>query len=330
MARPLRIEYPGAWYHVLNRGRRKEKIFFCDQDYEYFLELLGQVSNQFKAEVHAYSLMPNHYHIIISTPHGNISRIMRHINGVYTQYINHTYKLDGSLFRGRYKAILIEAERYLLELVRYIHRNPLKAKLERRLGEHKWTSHRMYMRKAERPKWLVVKGVLERFSKHEKEALKQFEKHVRKEVPRELEEKLDSFRWPAIIGGDTFKNKAKEILLGKELDFSQMPDYKKMRQITQVSAKELFKAVKAEYGKAADQMRTKRCRSKRDMRRAFIYVCKNDLQLKAREIKSVLGEMNSAVLTREYKAAADELNRSIGCSTMVEKMEKLIKSIVKT
>jgi len=128
MSRPLRIEYSGAWYHVMNRGRRREKIYYDKKDYEQFLKVLEETSSLFSVEIHAYTLMPNHYHLLIRTPKGNLSRGMRHINGVYTQRFNNKYKIDGSLFRGRYKSILVEEESYLLELVRYIHRNAYKAK----------------------------------------------------------------------------------------------------------------------------------------------------------------------------------------------------------
>lgn len=136
MARPLRIEYPGAWYHVLNRGRRREKIFFSPADYRAFLKLLGECSKLFGIEIHSYSLLPNHYHLLIHTPMPNLSRNMRHLGGVYTQLINRKYKTEGSLFKGRFKSILIDKDSYLLELVRYIHRNPLKAKLEEKVGEY--------------------------------------------------------------------------------------------------------------------------------------------------------------------------------------------------
>ncbi len=106
MSRPLRIEFPGAWYHVMNRGRRSEIIFFDKEDYSRFLDLLIEISEIWNANVAAYCLMPNHYHILLQTPDGNISRCMRHLNGLYTQQYNRMHGFDGQLFRGRYKSIL--------------------------------------------------------------------------------------------------------------------------------------------------------------------------------------------------------------------------------
>jgi len=107
MARPLRIEYPSAWYHVMNRGRRAEKIFHDRHDYQVFGELLEESSEMWNIRVAAYCLMTNHYHILVQTPDANISRSMRHINGVYTQRFNKRHRCDGQLFRGRYKSILV-------------------------------------------------------------------------------------------------------------------------------------------------------------------------------------------------------------------------------
>jgi len=113
----------------MNRGRRGEQIFSRSGDYEVFIELLKEATDLWGVQISAYCLMPNHYHLLIQTPQGNISRCMRHINGVYTQRYNRLHKCDGQLFRGRYKSILVEQDSYLLELVRYIHRNPLRAGL---------------------------------------------------------------------------------------------------------------------------------------------------------------------------------------------------------
>ena len=128
MPRLLRIEYENAFYHVMNRGRARETIFHNEAYYKAFLITLDEASKRFDCVIHAYCLMGNHYHLLLQTPKANLSRIMRHINGVYTQRHNRLKLVDGPLFRGRFKAILVDADSYLLQLSRYIHRNPIEMK----------------------------------------------------------------------------------------------------------------------------------------------------------------------------------------------------------
>ena len=121
MARPLRIGYPGAWYHVMNRGAGRRYIFKNNTHRHYFLSLLEDTQDRFHAEWHAYCLMGNHYHLLLRTPDANLQRIMRHLNGLYTQFFNRSERKDGPLFRGRYKAFLVDTQSYWLPLSRYIH-----------------------------------------------------------------------------------------------------------------------------------------------------------------------------------------------------------------
>jgi len=154
MARPLRIEFDGAWYHVMNRGAGRQDVFASDEHRERFIELLGDLGDQFGIETHAYCLMGNHYHLLLHTPLGNLGRGMRHLNGVYTQFFNRDQTRDGALFRGRYKAILVDADAYLLHLSSYIHRNPLEARMVERLEDYPWSSYAAYVAKTATPPWL--------------------------------------------------------------------------------------------------------------------------------------------------------------------------------
>ncbi len=154
MSRPLRIEYPDAWHHVMNRGRRSEKIYSNNSDRESFIKVLQESSELWNIRVAAYCLMSNHYHLLVQTPEGNLSRGMRHINGVYTQRFNRSHKKEGQLFRGRYKTVLVESDSHLLEVMRYIHRNPLGAGIVKSLGDYQWSSHQGYLSRARKYKWL--------------------------------------------------------------------------------------------------------------------------------------------------------------------------------
>jgi REP element-mobilizing transposase RayT len=138
----------------MNRGRRGENVFQAKEDYWSFIELLEELNEIFNAKVAAYCLMSNHYHLLVKTPDANLARSMRHLNGVYTQRYNRRHGFDGQLFRGRYKSILVESDSYALELVRYIHRNPLEAGLVENLQKYQWSTHRIYLSSADKWKWL--------------------------------------------------------------------------------------------------------------------------------------------------------------------------------
>ncbi|MBK8018160.1 MAG: transposase [Betaproteobacteria bacterium] len=159
MARPLRIEFPGAVYHVTSRGDRKEEIFRIADDRRVFLDILGQAMERFDAQVLAYCLMGNHYHLVLHTRQANLSRLMRHLNGVYTQYFNRRHDLVGHLFQGRFKAILVDRDAYLLSLCRYVERNPVAAKKVRSAGDWEWSSYRAHVGDAQPPVWLDTDGL---------------------------------------------------------------------------------------------------------------------------------------------------------------------------
>ena len=127
MSRPLRIEFPGALYHLTSRGDGRDDIYLTDDDRVLFLSVLGQACERFNWECHSYCLMTNHYHLMIETPDGNLSQGMRQLNGVYTQRFNQQHQRVGHVFQGRYKSILVQKESYLLELSRYIVLNPVRA-----------------------------------------------------------------------------------------------------------------------------------------------------------------------------------------------------------
>jgi len=135
MARPLRLEFAGALYHVTSRGDRREDIYLDDDDRAAWLAVIGDVCARFNWIVHAYCQMTNHYHLLVETVDGNLSKGMRQLNGVYTQRFNRRHGMVGHLFQGRYKAILIQKDTYLLELTRYVVLNPLRARIVSRLED---------------------------------------------------------------------------------------------------------------------------------------------------------------------------------------------------
>ena len=163
MARPLRIELPGALYHVTSRGDGREDIYLGDADRRAFLTLLGEVCERFNWWGHAYCLMTNHCHLLVETPDGNLSKGMRQLNGVYTQSTNRRHGLVGHLFQGRFKAILVERDAYLLALARYVVLNPLRAGMVPAAGDWAWSSYRAMVGQASAPAWLETDWLLGQF-----------------------------------------------------------------------------------------------------------------------------------------------------------------------
>jgi len=163
MARPLRIEFPGALYHVISRGNARAPIFVDDPDRLRLLDILGDVVDQFAWICHAYCLMPNHYHLVIETPEANLSRGMRQLNGVYTQRFNRRHDRVGHVLQGRFKAILVEREAHFLELTRYVVLNPVRAEMVRDPQEYRWSSLRAALGRVPPPRWLTVEPLLEQF-----------------------------------------------------------------------------------------------------------------------------------------------------------------------
>lgn len=170
MARPLRLEFAGALYHVTSRGDRREDNFEDDQDREVFLAILGDIYRDHNWIVHAYCLMSNHYHLLIETPDANLAKGMRQLNGVYTQRFNRTHHRVGHVFQGRYKAILVEKNSYLLELARYIVLNPVRACMVRSARDWQWSSYRATAGFVAAPAWLEIHWLLAAFGSQKDKA----------------------------------------------------------------------------------------------------------------------------------------------------------------
>ena len=178
MSRPIRIEFPDALYHVTARGDRREDIFDDDQDRRTFLSTVEQVITRFNWICHAWCLMDNHYHLLIQTPDGNLSKGMRQLNGVYTQANNRRHQRVGHLFQGRFKAILVDSDAYLLELARYVVLNPVRAGRVKKPADWTWSSYRASVGLEPSPPWLAADGLLAQFAKRRSLAQQRYARFV--------------------------------------------------------------------------------------------------------------------------------------------------------
>lgn len=221
MARPLRIEYSGAVYHVTSRGNARADIFADSADRQTFLLLLESVVHRFNWICHAYCLMDNHYHLLTETPDGNLSMGMRHLNGVYTQSFNRRHKRVGHVFQGRFKAVIVEKESHLLELCRYVVLNPVRAGMVSDPKKWRWSSYRATGSNIKKEAFLSTDWILDQFGKTKSEARIKYRQFV-KDGMAEKDAPWEKLKGQVILGGDMFIEQVREFLGGKE-QFTEIP-----------------------------------------------------------------------------------------------------------
>ncbi len=203
MARPLRIEFEGAAYHVTARGNERRNIFFSKTDYVKFLQYLSEAKKKFNINLHCYVLMSNHYHLLIETPNANLSRAMHYINGSYTTYINIKRQRNGHLFQGRYKSILVEKNNYLLELSRYIHLNPVRANMVEKPEDYPHSSYSLYISRNKND--TVSKSlILNLVTRHNGNERKEYKRFVESAIGVELDNPMNDVYGGTVLGGVRF------------------------------------------------------------------------------------------------------------------------------
>ncbi len=233
MARPLRIDVENGWYHVTARGQNRQAMYNEARDYTEFLSRLEELNNRYGLEVHAYVLMPNHYHLLVRTPRANLSEAMQWLNNGYGMWRNRRHGLTGHVFQGRFKSILVEGAGWLLELSRYLHFNPVAVKglgwgkaekaAERKglrsatpeviaarlevLRRYRWSSYRAYAGYEAAPEWLYRQEVLKRVEGGGDGYRREVEDRLTQSQPEELWSKL---RWGVVLGGAKYAESVRE------------------------------------------------------------------------------------------------------------------------
>ena len=220
MSRPLRLEFAGALYHVTSRGNEKKPIYLNDSDFESFLALLAEVCHRFNWVIHAYCLMTNHYHILVETPDANLSRGMRHLNGVYTQRFNGKHNRVGHLFQGRYKAILVDKDRYFLQLSRYVVLNPVRAHMVDKPEDWRWSSYLATVGLQKGFKGLATDAMLLQFSKQRNRAIKRFQEFVSEGMGQAI---WRDVKHQIYLGDSAFVEKHMKYVANAEGNLSEVP-----------------------------------------------------------------------------------------------------------
>jgi putative transposase len=244
MARPLRIEYPEAVYHVTSRGNARSKIFSDDQDREIFLSILGSVVKRYHWLCHAYCLMDNHFHLMIETPEANLSIGMRQLNGLYTQRYNRRHHKPGHLFQGRYKAILVQKENYFLELCRYVVLNPVRAGVAEKPEVWRWSSYRTTAGLRKELDYLTTDWILGQFNSKRTVAQRQYRVFVREGMHRKSP--WDELRGQVVLGEEGFFEKIKDLLEDRK-QVKEIP--RSQRYVSRPSLDRIFSGQKAKVQK---------------------------------------------------------------------------------
>lgn len=312
MARPLRIEYEGAFYHVLARGERRDDIFIQDGDKEKFLVKLAETAEKYRLLIHAYVLMDNHYHLLVETSQANLSKAMHHLNASYSNWFCRKYRIVGSVFQGRYKAILVEKDEYLKMLSAYIHLNPVRAKIVSNPAMYRFSSMPYYAGKAEAPKYLHTHDLLTLFSgKNQYRAFVQGYENGGEEI-----EKEDIYGCNSLLGSTRFLREAYAKLKasGKKMDNREQVDIRGARQ---VAADEIIEVLIVDMKIHEEDIWSRRRGNV--YRKLLVYALRRYTDLTLKEI--------GTIMKMDY-AAVSELARSFERSLESErKNQRLVKSL---
>ncbi len=310
MARKPRISFPGALHHIILRGNHKEEIFLCDRDRRKFIELLNEYYERYLFRCYAYSLMPNHIHLLIEEDNTPLPRIMQGINQSYTQYFNARYEKVGHLFQGRYKAILVDKDRYLLILVRYIHLNPVRALLVKRPEDYPWSSYSDYICEEEKS-FVESKFVLSLFSKRKKQAIEKYKRFIEEGLEDEIE---SNFENGPFIGDEEFTEK-----------FLSKLSYKNMKNQSRPSLNHIETLV-AHHFKISEQLLHIKSRERRlfKIRGLIGYLASKYANINQKEIAKYFNR-SASTTCHAIRRISEKLNEDSEFRDLVEQLvEKLL------
>jgi len=307
MSRPIRINYHNAWYHVMNRGANHQPVFNADNQRYYFLHLLSEATDTFNLEVHAYCLMGNHYHLLVRTPDANLARAMQHINGAYTQAFNRDEGRDGPLFRGRYKSILVDEDGYQLIISRYIHLNPVDAKMVILPENYHWSSYKDYIGLRKKPNWLFTDNISTQFK--DRPSLQQigsYRNFVEAGNPRELI-KFYSRKYTApIIGSAKFK---KKISSGLDEHVSGSHNYELNKLKKSHAINQIITNVANFYNVTKESMYQSSRSKENTPRMIAIYICKKYYDFSLAEIALALKNLTPAAVSKINIRCKEEVKK---------------------
>ena len=315
MAKPLRIEYEGAFYHVTSRGNEGRRIYFEKTDYEKFKEYMAAAEKKYGVVLHCYVLMSNHYHLLLETPEGNLSMVMHYINGAYTTYINIKRKRVGHLFQGRYKSIVIDKEAYLLELSRYIHLNPVRAGIVKKPEYFSYSSYKSYVSdyKDDIVTQYLILGIL---SNVKEESKKKYKLYVESVAGGELVSPLKDVQGGIFLGGEQF---IIDILSKGNKDSLNNKEVSHRRSLkTAFQMEYILATLSKQFKKSKDAILSD---SSGDLRKISIYMIKKFTGLTNKQIGELFGGISYSAVVKIYQRFSQQLRSNKEMREKVKKIE---------
>ncbi len=323
MARPLRIDYAGAYYHVTNRGVGRQNIFFEESDRQNFLEILGEMRKRWGIIIHGYCLMSNHYHLEIEAPEGNLSRSMQWLNQVYAGHINRTRGRVGHLFQGRFKSVLVEAETHLHLLTRYIHLNPVRAGIVRSPSDYKWSSYRIFLGLKKRPNWFEVTKTLEIFGGSKKEQRRRYKEFVEDGVS---DYPLKEMAFGAILGTKEFIERIrKKLKKGKFLKNGREVSGL-VRAIPRPALEDICDIVVKVYRLSKEELRIKG-RKRNEVRDIAIFLSREYTRCTFREIGDYYGGIGTPAVSLACFRVMKRINTDRGFKKTIRQLRTTSENI---
>lgn len=307
MARPLRIEYEGAFYHLTARGNEKKAIFRDDNDRKVFFEYLKEQVLRYDIKVYCYCLMGNHYHLLIETPYGNLAKVMQILQTSYTVYFNRRHNRVGHLFQGRYNARLVQADAYLHRLSRYIHLNPVRAGIVNNPAAYSWSSYKYFISETESLNWLNPLYILEMFDEKIGRSKKMYKEFVEQGIndDNDLREKMKN---KTIIANEEFKAWIRKKFLEQKED-REITDLKYMK-CTNLTLEEIRSEVAEEV--EIDKL----------ARKISIYLARKHTSLKLDEIADYFGKRTYSSISQMYSRMKSLRKKDKGIDGIISKIEK--------
>lgn len=326
MARPWRIQFENAIYHVMSRGVGGKTIYLTEGDYLWFLECIERAVEKFQLEIFAFVLMGNHYHLLLRTPQANLSKAIQWLQTSYGVYYNRRHRCSGHLFQGRYKSILVGEESYWARLSLYIHLNPIRAGIVKKLDEYRWSSIHDYIRLKKTHQWVLCEEVLKELGGNSEEQRRRY-RQLLKEAGGEEEKIFEELRYGLILGSEKFVSWVERKFIGaKEEDEQELPQRKKVRESRDNERVEkIFKAVMKEFGVEKEELLGRKKCMPNLCRDVGLYLLHAHTGLNNKAIGELFGISSTAVTKSARRVSAGMK----GQKEFQRKVERIIRSAFK-